>query len=88
MPNNDYATTTLINVSGSRYRVQRAEVNKDELITAFDRVKADTSKLETAIANPDLVINQAVVKQILIYLLALGRLVIALSLKVNKLERQ
>lgn len=88
MSNETNTTTTLIQVAGNRYRIRREEVNKSDLLEAFNRVKSDTDKLEVAIANPDLTINQNMIKQILVYLLALGRLVIALSIKVNRLEKE
>lgn len=84
----DQTTTTLVNVSGNRYRVQRAEVNKDDLVSAFNQVKSDTDLLQQIVDNGQgsLSITPAVVFRILVYLLAVGRLVVALAIKVHKLE--
>ena len=83
----EQTTTTLINVSGNRYRVARAEVSPNKALAAFDRVKSDTAILEAAIANPALVINAALIKRILIFLHAVGTLTIYLAIKVHKLEK-
>lgn len=84
----DIDELTIQDVGGGHFRLVRSQTSNAKLASAYAQVKADTKKLETAVDNDVTTLTPAMVRQILSYLLALGRLVIALSIKVNNLEKR
>ena len=84
----DIAEVQITTVAPLHFRVVRKQADKNDLLQAYARVKEDTKRLETAIDNNVTALSPTLVTQVLVYLLALGRLVIALSIKVHKLENK
>ena len=83
-------TTTIVNVSGNRYRIVRAELDNAKLVAAYNQIKSDTAQLENVVdaGQGALTITPAVVYRLFVFLLAVGRVTLALALRVRKIEKQ